>query len=347
MKKRKLLALILVFALALPVAVSAAELPKRIEAVHQMKSLPESWNPLAELSAEAELILSLTTDRLYVLSPDGQTLTPSLAAEMPEDVTAAYAGSYSIPDGSLRGYAFRIELEPEAAWEDGAPITADDHLFTIHQLIDAHMLGLDLANLSSFYENVEKTTDNIVSLVEAGFGSVEEAREAGRTEFYVDTSHFWGLDTGWKSISDRERLKDAAIPSGITEMYVSGAYLYDRYLRTGASQSVFQTEFVGVSAEAAYVTREDIGLIREDAHSLVLILEEPVTAGTLALKLSGLTLLREDLFGEDYATSAATYSACGPYRIVSAENGEILLEPNPHWLGRTETVEADIIRLTA
>lgn len=345
MKKSKLLALILIFCLVLPSAVSAAELAPRIEAVHKMEAIPESWSPLADRTAETELILSLTADRLYVLSADGQELTPSMAAAMPQDVTAEHAGTYGIPETAERGYAFLIDLEPGAAWEDGAPITADDFLFTMNLLIDRDQLGLDLANLHAYRNGIEKPTDNIVSLVDAGFASVEEAQAAGRTEFYVDVAHFWGLDAGWVPISDRTRLKDAAIPSGIIEMYVSGAYLYDRYLRTGASQSIFQPEFVGVSAEPEYTAREEIGLVRESSHQLVLILEEPTTAEALALKLSGMIPLREDLFGDDYATSPATYVSCGPYRIVSVSGGEILLEPNEYWLGKTDAPEADLIRL--
>lgn len=345
MKKRNFLALILILCLALPLGVRAAELEPRIEANYSLE-LPACWNPLGEQTKETALILSLTADRLYHLSSDGSTLTPSLAVSLPEDVTGEYAGSFGIPADASWGYAFRLRLEPEGRWEDGSPITTEDWLFTINTLIDRNMLDIAIANLQDYDSGAEKPSDNIISLGDAGFSSVEEAREAGRTEFYVDVGNFWGLEAGWVSASGRERLKDTAIPSGITEMYVSGAYLFDRYLKTGADQSVFQREFVGVAAEPEALRRSDLGLIREDAHTLVLILEKPTTAEALALKLGDLIPLREDLFGEDYATSAATYSACGPYRIVSCGAGEVILEPNEHWLGKTACFEADLIRLT-
>lgn len=344
MKKRALPALILALCLILTATVSASELPPRREATHQME-IPACWSPLTEQTEETELILSLTADRLYRLSADGQALTPSLAAAMPEDVTGEYAGTYGIPADAALGYAYRITLEPEARWEDGAPITADNWQFTMNTLIDRNRLGLDIAGLSGYYSHTEKPSETIISLQDAGFSSVEEAMEAGRTEFYIDVTNFWGLDAGWVSASGQDRLKDAAIPSGITEMYVSGAYLFDRYLKTGASQSVFQTEFVGVAAEAEFLDLADLGILRTGTHELVLILETPITAEALALKLSDMIPLREDLFGGDYGTSTA-YSACGPYRIVSCGSGEMILEPNEYWHGKVPSFEADLIRLT-
>ncbi len=345
MKKRNLLALVLTICLLLPAVVSAAEPGTVTEAVYQMEAMPKGWNPLEERTPEEELLLQLTSDRLYVLSGDGRELTPSLAAALPQDVTADYAGSFGIPAGVDRGYAFLIDLAPDASWEDGSPVSAVDWMFTLNQMIDRKCLDLGLAGLRDYDAGTEMLSDDVTSLKDAGFSSVEEAQEFGYQHFYVDVGHFWGLDAGWVSAQSRTRLKDAAIPSGVTELYVSGAYLFDRYLRTGADQSVFQTEFVGICAEPQYASREDIGLISDDPYRLVLILEQPTTVQTLALKLSALIPLREDLYGEDYGTSMQTYSSCGPWRIAALEAGAVILEPNPCWQGQRQ--EADRVRLMA
>lgn len=349
MKKNILPVLLLILALLLPLGVSAAEtMPpdSRTEAFYNISAIPFSWNPTGEISGEAELILNLTADRLYYLSADGQTLIPSLAAELPQDVTAEFAGSYGIPQGAARGYAFRIDLFPEARWENGASVTAADFLMSVQERIDSRMLGLALAGLTDFYEGREKVTDGIISLKDAGFSSRKEAEEQGHTAFYVDTSRFWGLDSGWVSISDRTRLKDAAIPSGVTEMYVSGAYLYSRYLADDAALSRYQSRFLGVSAEPAYVTREDIGIFAPDDVTLILILETPTTAEALALKLRDLIPVPRSKFAENYATSPSTYTACGPYRIVSVKDGVMELAPNPHYAGQNPVFRADVLRLT-
>ena len=211
-------------------------------------------------------------------------------------------------------------------------------------------MGLDIpepANLRAFRNGAEKPTGEVISLLEAGFSSVEEARIAGHTMFYVNTGDFWGLDSGWVPFTDGTRLADTAIPSGVTERYVCGAYLYDRYLRTGAEQSMFQSEFVGVSAQPECVHREDVGVLEDSEFRFLLILEQPTTAEALALELMDITVLPADRCGDGYAASAESYCATGPYRIISIRGGEMVLEPNPHWLGLVPAPEADTIRLGA
>lgn len=348
MKKIRLISLILILALLLPAAVSAtgsdAALNPRIEASRNMESMPDHWNPMKDLSDEAQLILDLTASGLYSLSSDGKALVPNLAEAMPEDATAEFTGTYGIPAGATRGYAFRIGLDPEARWEDGSPVTSRDFAFTFRQLIENKAFPLELAMVQEYYSGAQKGTGDIVSLRDAGFGSVEEAENAGYSLFYVDTGRFWGLDAGWVSVGDYTRLKDSAIPSGVTEMYVSGAYLYDRYLRTGSETDRFQQQFVGICSGTERVTREDIGLIEEEG-SLVLILRRPAAAEYVALQLSTLLPVRESIYADNYATSAKSYRSCGPYRILSATEEAILLEPNPYWTGKTQVFRADLIRL--
>ena len=335
MKYTRIIALALILALTLPVA--AQELPPKVHGIYEVETLPESWNPLEELTAEGSLLLSLTMDRLYLLSPEGRTLTPSLAESMPEDVSAEY--------GLDENLAYRITLQPGSCWEDGTAITTDDLIFAIHALIDRNSLGLNLSGLQDYYYAREKLSDDVISLQDAGFSSVEEAAAAGHSRFYVDVGRFWGLDAGWVSADDRTRIKDEAIPTGITEMYVSGAYLYDRYLQPGASQSIFQSRFVGVARHAATTEREDIGIIREDDHSLVMIFDSPVSARYLALKLSTLPILPEKLYTDHYAASQSSYLACGPYRIASVSDTEIVLVPNVRYQGTADFFEAEQIIL--
>lgn len=346
MKLRRIFPLILVLCLLLPLAVSAEETAPapRIEANHTVSALPDRWNPLSTLSEEAALLLRLTAAPLYSLSPDGKDLTPVLAESLPQDVTAEFAGRYGIPADAARGYAFRIGLDPEARWEDGSPVTSRDFVFTFRQLIENKAFPLELAMVQEYYSGAQKGTGDIVSLRDAGFGSVEEAENAGYNLFYVDTGRFWGLDAGWVSVGDYTRLKDSAIPSGVTEMYVSGAYLYDRYLRTGCETDRFQRQFIGICSGTERVTREDIGLIEEEG-SLVLILRRPAAAEYVALQLSTLLPVRESIYADNYATSAKSYRSCGPYRILSATEEAILLEPNPYWTGKTQVFRADLIRL--
>lgn len=348
---KKTIAVLAAACLLLPTSVHATEVSEpaqpRTVAVCKMEKLPGSWNPLAERTAEAELILSLTTDRLYQVTSEGE-INPSLAASLPRDVTAELAGSFGIPANARRGYAFAIDLADNACWENGEPIQADDYLFSIEKMLESGSFPLNLANWEDYSQGTPTPGETIVSLAEAGFSSVREAEDAGITDFFVDTDHFWGLTHGWRSITDRNRMQDTAIPSGLDEMFISPAYLYETYLRDGGIQSIFQGQFVGIAmGEGAPLTREDVGLISVSDHQFMLILEAPATVSSVALDLSELILLRQDIYGENYGTSADTYLSYGPYRVVSANNSEIILEANPRWTGDREAFGADTIRCTS
>lgn len=348
MKLRKFMAALLALCLVCG-AVSATEPQEStqapfVEAV--ATGIPKNWNPLGQRTAEGDRILSLTADPLYLLSADGAELSPCMAAELPQDVTETYAGTFGIPAGAKRGYAFSISLGSDACWEDGTTVKAADYLFSLETLLMERTLSLPLANLQAYYDQAQKPGDEILSLSQAGFTTLEEAKEAGYEQFYVDVGHFWGLEAGWVSIHDRVRLKDRAIPSGITEMYVSGAYLFDRYLKTGALYDIYQSEFLGLSAQAGQISWEDVGLLQSGSQEFVLILEAPATARSIALALKDLIPVQQSLYTGNYGTFGA-YLACGPYRIAALEGGEMILEPNPHWSGSREIAKADRIRISS
>ena len=319
--------------------------PPYVEAVYPVELLPGSWSPLSAQTPEKQMILELTADRLYRLSPEGAEIIPSLAAGMPVDVTTEYAGTYGVPQNAIRGYAFCVELSVLGCWEDGRAITAKDWHFTLCTMLQQGALTLNVANKEAYLQAIPQETGEIISLESAGLDSVSQAMERGYTQFYVDTTWFWGLDAGWQSITDQTRLLDEAIPSGGDERYVSGGYLYQKYLSDKGIQTHLQKEFVGVRPEFSNpLTLDSVGILCPDSHKLVLILSQPVTPGYLAAELEKILPIRPDLYGSDYATSRETYSAVGPYRVVLVSNSEIRLERNPHFRGAWTFFEADAIR---
>lgn len=319
---------------ALPVQGLETGAKATVVAVREMDALPGCWSPLSQQTAENAFILSLTTAKLYTVAAETGQIVPLLAGALPQDVTLEYAGSeaYGVPADAARGYAFQIELNPAACWEDGAPVTADQLVTSLQKLLESGSdLLPDFANAQGYFQGAARRTGDVVSLAEAGFSSIAEAREAGLSEFYLDTDGFWGLSGGWRLLSDRTRFRDYAMPAGMDEQYVSAAYLYQNYLSEGAAYDYFQSEFIGVPAEAGALSLEDVGILKTGDRQITLILAQPTTASALALELEEVYLLRED--SEDYGTSAVAYSSYGPYRIVSADTEQILLEPNPNWWG--------------
>lgn len=308
--------------------------PDIISAVHNVPELPSNWSPLSPETAEQRFLLNLTTAPVYQLSEEGIWL-PVLAKELPRDVTKDYAGSYGIPADAQGCYAYRIELNPDACWEDGLLITADDYLFSIVKLLEDEETRANwtfLANAEDILSGKMKPGDEILSLREAKVFNVRDALSAGFTDLYVDAGRFWGLDVGWLPISSRSRLQDFAMPDGMDERFVSPAYLYARYLADGAESSRFQSSFIGIrkpSAEA--MTMDELGIVKVSSYELDLILHQPSASSALMQKLEKLYLFRQDIWGSHFATSAETYCGYGPYRITASDSSQIILEPNTNW----------------
>lgn len=341
------LALLLAAVLALPGW--AAENTVTIEeTVHRVESIPGDWNPLTAAAEQQRFLLEQTGDRLYRLAGDG-SVVPSLAAGLPVDVTAEHAGNeaYGIPSDAHRGYAFTIDLNPDAKWQDGTPITAEDYLFTLETMVK-NGKELPLANLEAYRAGKCRDSQDIVSLEDAGYASAADARAAGLTSFYLDTEGFWGLSAGWQSISSRTRIRDNAMRSGLDEFFVSPAYLYAYYLADGTDYSRWQGEFLGIpTASDEVYTIEDVGFVQTGERQITLILAQPTTPVALALILEDIYVLNQSLWGEAYATSMSSYSACGPYRIASMGAEEILLVANEHWHGEAPKTDAVYIRPVA
>lgn len=350
LQPRKFLSLLLIgLLLVMPVFAEDATLPTEpdiISAVHNVAALPSVWSPLSPTTGEMQWLLDQTTAPVYTLTTEG-IWEPIMAQALPEDVTADYAGTYGIPTGAQSGYAYRINLRSDACWEDGTAITADDYRFSILKLLEdeAHRNNWTfLANAEAALSGKSHPGDNIVSLRAAKYTDMQEAIHAGHTDFYVDTTGFWGLEGGWRSITDRSRLQDFAMPDGMDERYVSPAYLYARYLAEGAVNSRLQREFIGICETAGEpITFADLGVVCCSDYELVLILQTPAAPSTLMHRLENLYLFRERCWGKDYATSPETYCGYGPYRITAADSFQIILEPNANWWGSPVTDEFDRI----
>ena len=316
----------------------------------ELPSLPGNWSPLSPSTPEKELLRSLTGASLYAVDSNGAVI-PQLAVSLPQDVTAQYAGdpNFNIPASAQRGYAFQIDLNPDACWEDGIPIFARDYVFSLEKLLKDEGLAAHfsfLANVEGLRSGREKTAETVISLQQAGFSTVAQAAQAGYSRFYLDIANFWGLDGGWLPVSNRTRLLDPAMTPGLDEMYVTPAYLYTTYLRQGAPYAYLQPEFIGVTqTPEAVLTFSDVGILETDTFRLTLVLDEPATPTSLALQLQPLFLFRKALWCDGYGTAPETYCAYGPYKIIEASTEQILLQQNENWWGSAKEAPYPYLRL--
>ena len=326
---RKYLGLLAVVALLGVTVLGASASDAKVVAVREMDTLPTSWNPMDMDTPEAEFIRDLTGGGMYRIGREDRMIESDLASA-PEDVTAEYAGQYGVPERAVRGYAYRITLNTGACWDDGAPITADDWMYSARKILESDNETLLILANARGYRNGETHDPQIIPLKDAGYESVAAAQEAGITDFYVDVEHYWGMGDGWRSARDITRLKDHAMTQGYPEMYISAAWLYDRYLADEQPHAYFQGEFLGIAGEGTALTLDDVGIMKTGDYELVLILEEPETVTSLEMKLRDFCLVRE---GCDYR-SAAGSASYGPYRVAEVTTEDIRLEKNSNWWGK-------------
>lgn len=74
----------------------------------------------------------------------GYVVLPEMAASLPVDVTEqvkAEHPEFGIPEDMTSGYAYTIDLNPDACWEDGTPINADTYVYSMQKLLDPKLLN--------------------------------------------------------------------------------------------------------------------------------------------------------------------------------------------------------------
>ena len=103
-----------------------------------------NWDPLSWETADDSNITGWITTGYYtfLLNSDksGYSVKPELAAEMPVDVTAEYAGQYGVSEGET-GKAWRIALNQDLTWDDGTKITSADFVYSMQQLLNPKMMN--------------------------------------------------------------------------------------------------------------------------------------------------------------------------------------------------------------
>lgn len=315
---------------------------------------PKNYDPLSWETESDRYILRHTTMGLYDMVPGAAAgsveLIPEMAAGEPRDVSEKYAGNemYGVPVENFEGYAWEIDLNPGAMWEDGVPITADTYIYSMKQLLDpaqkhnraaAYCSGrFAIRNADNYYRQDQVGEVAYATLQSLGYTSVEQAREDGHQHFYLDMNRFWHLDCGYIDITDTTEYRDETVQENKKEDAVSAKYLYDKYLKTGKGFSDFQAEYIAVrTRDVQEVTWNDVGIKKSGEYRLTLFLESPVSAEELKYNLTSNWIVPAGYTPGVYGTDSDDYLSYGPYRLVSTLPGiNLRLEKNENWYGYSD-----------
>lgn len=317
-----------------------------------------NWDILSWETNEDSAIVDYITTGFYTFNVNadktGYSITPEMAADYPVDVTAEYVGKYGVVEGDT-AKAWRIALNPDACFDDGTKITADDYIYSMQQQLNPKMLN---RRADSWYAGTFVIA-NAKNYLFAGktMYNPYNGEDPETTDLYVGMWSFFGLQ-GAKDEAGNEcpeyvlRTDETKYQDPADGSWVSAKDIYDNYFKDYAADMAF------TAAQAANVTWDDVGLKKIDDYTIDFVLENPVAepAFYLPYNLSGNFLVKKDMYEKcksffkegapveteeeadevttNYCKTLETTVSYGPYKLAAFElDKEYTLSRNENWYG--------------
>jgi peptide/nickel transport system substrate-binding protein len=114
---------------------------------------PDMLNPINLTSADGRLTADLIFMQLLRNDPKDYHLTPVLAASLPK-ITEVTEGEWK------GGIKLEFEIRPEAVWDNGTPVTANDYVFTLKTILNPNTKCVQLKPYYEWLGDVVVDKDN-------------------------------------------------------------------------------------------------------------------------------------------------------------------------------------------
>ncbi|MBR6050738.1 MAG: hypothetical protein IKP68_05985 [Clostridia bacterium] len=294
----------------------------------------------------------------------GYKIIPEMAASFPVDVTEQIKASnpeYGIPESATKGYAYTIDLNPNAVWENGEKITAEDYVYSMKRLLDPELLNYRaqdyitgtfiIANGANYYYQ-GTTAYNAI-----GATASEYAANGGDVNnLFINCYDFWGASEKYTDAEGNPApqyvsITDETVYGENVDDAFSGKSLWDEYLGIGAPYESYGTDELAVA-----VTYEDnfdfekVGIKKTGDYQITLVFGKSLAGFQLLYNLSSNWLVNKTLYeanlskvgdtdawASTYNTSVETTLSYGPYKLVSYQKDKsIRFEKNPTWYGYSD-----------
>ena len=295
---------------------------------------------------------------------EGYKIIPEMAASMPVDVTEQIKASnpeYGIPESATKGYAYTIDLNPNAVWQNGEKITADAYVYSMKRLLDPELLNYRaqdyitgtfiIANGANYY--YQGTT----AYIALGQTTTEFLAGGGKVEdLFVDAYGFWNSDDSYTDAEGNPlpqyvSVLDETVYGENVDDAFSGKELYDTYLGAGAAYESYSPDYLATAVvyEDGF-SFDDVGIKKTGEYQILLVFGKSLAGFQLLYNLSSNWLVNETLYeanlskvGETdawastYCTSVETTLSYGPYKLVSYQKDKSMrFERNETWYGYSD-----------
>lgn len=341
-----------------------------------MGASPATWNPHTwETNADSEIMSYLEMPFVdTTIADDGVNFkwVYEMATSV-EDVTATYEDRekwlVAGEDGSLptANVIYKIELNPNAKWQDGTPINADTYIYSMQQCISPEMKNYRansytegssaIKNAKAYFNNDKAGKPNYIDAagqdvegkdlivsVDAAcvfFGGALKDYSADYADYFKDAD---GNDL-YKVIEDYVKANGTDGYAVVDEATLNAIKTVAENF--GQPQNYLEFLFIqdGLVEEMPW---ENVGLIKGGDYTIYYVLENAETEFYFLTSLTSNWIVYEDLYeagketindlvSTDYGTEIANYQAFGPYKLTSFEKDkQFVLERNENWYGWTD-----------
>ncbi len=348
MRKTKLLALLLALVMVVPFALTACDPstpgpnpgpdPSAKTYTYRVAttSITTNWNTHTYQANDATDVLGYTEDSLYTFdyneTKDGYVIIPSMAAEMPIDVSEDYAERYGY-DPTTEGMAYKIKLRSDLKFQNGDAINAQTFVDSVKLLLNPAAANQRASSTwtgnmkiygAESYNKSGLTKDEVTS---TQYATVQEAWDAGKT-LYLDKEGINAAFGSWFG-GTYEQVKNAGYFATYFSLYENGektdVTFFDKYDVDKAENGRIEVTQAmlddyakckdwnpDVQTEVAAMTRvsvtypeyawEDVGVFADpaDPNALIIVLSQPLTGFYLNYSLSS----------SFWLVHPATYESC-------------------------------------
>lgn len=338
-----------------------------------LSSSPTTWNPHTYSTVDDGYIMDYIGMGLYNFDFDqdhpeyGYTVMPEMAAEMPIDVTAEFAGKpeWNVPEGAEVGYVYRIPLNEKAVWEDGTPINADTYIYSMQQQLDPAMQNyradsyytgaLTMTNAKDYvYQGRVQPIPLSEYIAREGLeGEAALLEKAGTEPGYVNWKYSFGemfdAEAGeWKGDGFEDKVVEAGVDlNRLRELYIEKVTSWGDSEEKALQYFLDEAQINYTFPEVAW---ETVGLQKTGDYEITLFLDKPLTGFYLFYNLGGNWIVKEDLYeankrkqegselvSSNYMTNVETTISYGPFKLVQYQDDKVIeLVKNDTWYGYTD-----------
>lgn len=309
----------------------------------------------------------------------GYAIVPEMAAGDPVDVTEQVKADhpeFGIPESATSGYAYTIDLNQKATWDDGTPITADDYVESMKRLLDPAMMNyratdyyaqnMCVAGAEQYSKGGTTTYEyNTYDLADLTVGEDGQYVNPDGQKMYVAMTIGCGQLDGdalqdyidnygedYFDTSKWQTLVDATTDAGVAPLT---AETLDALTTTitgneawGETDGSTIPMYLVYAEEWAEFPWENVGLYKSGDYQITLVLSKALSGFNLYYSLATNWLVKTDLYDAgitesnglkttNYCSSVETTASYGPYKLASYQSGKALqLVRNENWYGYTD-----------